>query len=427
MPPSEPPADEPFPGSPNSPNSPGSPGSPGSPNLPNPANLPNLPPRPLGSWDPVDDEVRRPATRRPHWSWHGRASWGRRSVQAYPLVAAFLAIVLVVVATSAAQRALDREVTVPGVALAAPSGQEASGTYTLVGGVQSTRILSFDRPSGPVRRIQGSTSLALPPYAGWEANGSDVASQAFTSVHGGRLLVGVTQATPQFRGWFLTATHPTPANCSFQFWADSPPPLPPRSPATMGELVMAVQTSDTVRTGDIDYVFVSELVSDGRRSLLVGYALGRVRDAVTHVLKDMGWHSGPLHVSIRTDGGNELSVWVNGTSVFRSSSLHLGIVPPFEPYLEVQALRTPYVVSYTRYAATCGSDVTVRGVPDGAVGTLGSRRAVARHGVLMLPLAERRGPVRGRLRVRLPGSGQTVRFAPHTYWPGDVFTYQPGA
>jgi len=92
----------------------------------------------------------------------------------------------------------------------------------------------------------------------------------------------------------------------------------------------------------------------------------------------------------------------------------------------VQALRAPYAVSYTRYAATCGSDVTVKGVPDGAVGILGSRQAVARHGVLALPLAEHRGPVSGRLRVRLPGSGQTVRFAPHTYWPGDVLTYQPG-
>lgn len=426
MPPSEPPADEPPPHRPGSPNRPGTPGTPGAMGVQH--GIPTQPNRPQGSWDPVDDEVARPAARRPHWSWHGRASWGRRSVQAYPLVAAFLAVVLVVVATSAARSTLDHEVTIDGVAPAGGPGQGSSGTYTLVGGAQATQVLAFDRSSRPVRHIEGSTSLALPPYAGWEANGSDVVSRSLTSVHGGRLWVGVTQATPQFRGWFLTTAHPTVADCSFQFWAASPPPLPPRASGASGELVMAVQTSDTVRTGDIDYVFVSERVEpDGRRSLLVGYALGHVRNAVTHVLKDVAWSPGPLHVSIRTDGRNQLSVWVDGTSFFRSSALHLGIVPPFEPYLEVQARRTPYTVSYTRYAATCGSDVTVKGVPDGAVGVLGSEQAVARHGELVLPLAEHRGPVSGRLRVRLPGGGRTVRFAPHTYWPGDVFTYQPGA
>lgn len=389
-------------------------------------------PRPAGSWDPVDDEVVLPGGHRPHWSWHGRASWGRRSVQAYPLVAIVLAACLVVVATTATRNALDHEITVHGTpaaatATASHATQAASGAYTLVGGAQTAQVLSFDRPSTRPRHIEGSASLALPPYGGWEANGSDAAGQALISAHGGRLWVGVTRPTPQFRGWFLTATHPTPASCTFQFWAESPPPVPASSPGATGELVMAVQTSDTIRTGDIDYVFVSEVVAhDGRRSLLVGYASGRVRDAVTHVLKRAPWRPGPLHVSVRTDGGRRLSVWVNGTSFFSSSALHLGIVPPFEPYLEVQALRTPYTVSYTRYAATCASDITVHGVPDGTVGMLGSRRAVAHHGVLLLPLAEHRGPVPGVLTVVLPDGGQTVRFAPYTYWPGDVLTYQAG-
>ncbi len=389
---------------------------------------PGPPSRPAGSWDPVDDEVVPPGARRPHWSWHGRASWGRRSVQAYPLVALALAVCLVVVATTATRSALDHEVTVHGTATATSRAARApSGAYTLVGGVQTAQILSFDRSSAPLRRIEGSTSLALPPYGGWEANGSDAASQAFVSVRSGRLRVGVRRPTSQFRGWFLTATHPTASSCTFQFWAASPPPVAASSPGATGELVMAVQTSDTIRTGDIDYVFVSEVVAhDGRRSLLAGYASGHVRGAVTHVLKRAPWGPGPLHVSIRTDGGRRLRVWVNGTSFFSSSALHLGIVPPLEPYLEVQALRTSYTVSYTRYAATCGSDITVRGVPDGTVGVLGSLRAVARHGALALPLAEHRGPVRGLLRVTLPGGGRTVRFAPHAYWPGDVLTYQAG-
>ena len=56
---------------------------------------------------------------------------------------------------------------------------------------------------------------------------------------------------------------------------------------------MAVQTSDTVTTGDINYVFVAENVApSGHRNLTVGYSDGRLSHATEHILRQLPWAAG---------------------------------------------------------------------------------------------------------------------------------------
>ncbi len=63
---------------------------------------------------------------------------------------------------------------------------------------------------------------------------------------------------------------------------------------SLGELVMAVQTGNTAKTGDINYVVVAENVSQsGRRTLIAGYSQGHVSRATEHILKQVPWTSGP--------------------------------------------------------------------------------------------------------------------------------------
>jgi len=381
------------------------------------------------SWDPVDDvagERDRPSGQ---WDWHGRASWGHRAVAAFPAVAVAAAAAIVVSATVGA--------LVPAAAPAAVTGTGgATLTSTLPvsptaaspdapGHPADYRDVTFTRPSGPARPIEGSTSLTLPPYLGWIQNGSASPTNGTATASGGLLHVGVRQATPSYRGWFLTTTGTVPDSCAFQFSAGSPPDVPASAAGAVGELVMAVQTGTTVRTGDINYVVVAELVhADGHRTLQVGYATGYVRHAVDHVLKQVPWAPGPLQVAVETDGDARLEVWVNGALFLSATGLSMGITPPFQPYLEVQAVRTPYSVAFSGYSSVCGDDIAVSGLPSGAIVRLGGRAAVARSGVAVLTADRSSPPVTGALTVTEPGR-PAVRFSPHTYWPGDRFRYAP--
>ncbi len=347
-------------------------------------------------------------------------SWGWSSVRVYPFVAVAAAVGLVVSAGSSAQPARS---AATGVIGSGGATLVAAGTSGRSGVSPAYRDVSFATASRRPVAIQGSTSLAIPPYSGWEANGSAGGANAVASVSGGRLRVAVVHRAARYWGWFLTATAPTPAACVFNFAAGSPPAV--TVPGAHGELVMAVQTSDTIVTGDIDYVVVAENVdAGGARHLVVGYSLGHLARAQEHLLKSVAWQPGPLQVAISTNGTNRLEVWVNGQIFYRSTSLDMGIVAPFEPYLEVQAQGTPYTVSFSGYSSVCRPDVVVDNLPTGSVVSLGSQSAVAEGGHATLPLPETSGPVSGRLEVRKPGQRAPVVFAPHTYWPGDRYTYR---
>ena len=382
------------------------------------------------SWDPSDDERRTEEHRQVNWNWHGRQSWGRRAVASFPIVGILLAVVLFVHTTASAQGAIDQVQSVVGTGGATLlASAPATADAPTEGGAQLSdyQSVTFSQPSAPSAPIQGSSSLALPPYVGWEANGSAGASNGLASVSGGLLHVRVRQATADFRGWFLTTTGTTPASCVFQFTATSPPPVIAASPKAIGELVMAVQTSDTITTGDINYVFVAENVSStGHRNLTVGYSQGRLSHATEHILKQVPWTPGPLQVAVQTDGDSKLAVWVNGALFYYAYILQLGITPPFQPYLEVQARQTPYSVAYDGYSSVCSPGVTVTGLPEATVAHLDGSQQVAVNGSVTFPAATHAPPMVGALTLSLPGTTRPVRFARHTYWPGNRYSFAPG-
>ena len=383
------------------------------------------------SWDPSDDERHAEEQRQVHWNWHGRQSWGRRAVSAFPIVGILVALALIVHTTASAQGAIDQVQSVVGTGgatLLSDAPPTAAGASAVGGQLSDYQNVTFAQPSGASVPIQGSASLALPPYVGWEANGSAGAANGLASVSGGLLHVSVRQATPDFRGWFLTTTGTTPAACAFQFSAASPPPVVSASPTAIGELVMAVQTSDTVTTGDINYVFVAENVaSSGRRNLTLGYSRGRLSHATEHILKQVPWTPGPLQVAIQTDGDAVLAVWVDGSPFYYAYILQLGIHPPFQPYLEVQARQTPYTVAYDGYSSVCEPDVVVTGLPQGTVASLDGERQVASGGAATFPAPISSPPMVGALSLTLPGTTRPVLFARHTYWPGTRYAFAPGS
>jgi hypothetical protein len=390
------------------------------------------PPALIDSWDPADDETAAEQHRPAQWDWHGYPSWGRRAVAAYPLLALMLAVTLIVGVTISAQGAIAQVQSVTGTGgatLLSAVPRPAQNRDTLETGVPADyHDVTFQVPGAAVRTIEGSTSLALPSYPGWVANGSAGAANGLASVSGGLLHVGVRQPTSDFRGWFLTATSATPESCAFQFSAASPPALRTSDPLAVGELVMAVQTSQTVVTGDINYVLVAENVyPDGRRELIVGYSLGHLSNAVEHVLREAPWTEGPLHVAIQTDGNSQLEVWVDGRPFYSADDLDMGITPPFEPYLEVQARRTAYTVAFDGYSSVCQNDVAISDVPDGSTVRLGALTGTTRRGSAVLPMAMLTAPITGDLSLLLPGESNPVRFSRHRYWPGDRFSYEPGA
>lgn len=395
------------------------------------------------SWDPTDDAS--PADRSPsgEWDWHNRSSWGRRAVAAFPGAALVVAAALFVAGTAAASGA-PAPASVPGTGgarLVARPGAPVPTDPDAPGGEARYGVVRFTTPSGPSHPLEDSTSLALPPYIGWEANGSAGPSNGYAVAAGGLLHVGVRTATPEFRGWFLTTSGSVPDSCAFQFDAASPPVVRPSvaggsrghtTDSAIGELVMAVQTVTTATTGDIDYVVVAEVVhADGRRVLEAGYSVGHVRNAVEHVLKRVPWPEGPLQVSVITNGQDQLEVWVDGHAFLDASGLDMGITPPFQPYLEVQAKGTPYEVAFSRYASVCGDDVRVDGLPDETLARLGGQLVSARGGQAVFTLARSSDPLEGPMLLALPASvpgGQVrvVQFAASTYWPGQRFGYEPG-
>ncbi len=118
---------------------------------------------------------------------------------------------------------------------------------------------------------------------------------------------------------------------------------------------------------------------------------------------------------------------MNGRPFYSADDLDMGITPPFEPYLEVQARRTAYTVAFDGYSSVCQNDVDISDVPDGSIVRLGALTATAHGGSAVVPMAMVTAPITGDLSLSLPGETVPVRFSRHRYWPGDRFSYEPGA
>ncbi|MBA2560856.1 MAG: hypothetical protein H0V07_13415 [Propionibacteriales bacterium] len=231
-----------------------------------------------------------------------------------------------------------------------------------------------------------------------------------------------------WEGFFAVSRTAYPATAVFHVAMARDRVEVPRSDQS-GEAVFAVQTGSTKKTGVLNYVLAASTTNDGHTRWVVGHAKGVMADAALTVL----W-GGELQpsasadvaqdITIRTNGRSTLEVWFGYRQVFTADDLSLDIEPPFQPYLEVQALQIGYAATFTDYWVSQGDTVLVRGVPPGREirlkstdGTVLSAVASASgEAKLLLRLAAVRG--RGMLSVE---SGDRVLLGPFSYAGGDEY------
>ena len=191
----------------------------------------------------------------------------------------------------------------------------------------------------------------------FEFNGSAPPADRVASVSPQGLRIGVRRHQPgSWEGFFAVTRASLAANSVFGVTMHREPGQI-MSPNQTGETVFAVQTGDTKRTGDINYVLVASVSNGGLTHREVGYAAGHVADATITVL----W-TGPSSptadpgedVSLTTDGYSSLQVHFGNRLIYSSHTLKMNIVPPFQAYLEVQALEVPYVVRFADFRVARG-------------------------------------------------------------------------
>ena len=265
----------------------------------------------------------------------------------------------------------------------------------------------------------------------FEFNGSGNTSYDYVRDAGHGLEVGQhAQDAPRFKGWFAVTLAAFPATSVFHVeLARTPGNV--TGPGRESEAVFAVQTASTKVTGLINFVEVTSDSLRGSTAWQIDYSHGRIRDARSTLF----WRSAqsthaPLshEVTVRTNGRNRLTVWFGNAVIFHSDRLRLDMEAPFQPYLEVQSLRAPYVSSFKDFWVTKDAALTVTGLPGGARVRLlaaGGGRPLAsatagRSGAarLALPPPEARG--RARLFVSFPG-GRHVVLGPFGYAGGDHY------
>lgn len=269
----------------------------------------------------------------------------------------------------------------------------------------------------------------------FEFNGSASASYAYVRDPGNGLRVGVApHRESDFSGWFAVTLAAFPASSVFHVDMTRPPGNVTGA-GNEAETVFAVQTASTKITGLINFVEVSSDSLQGSTAWQVDYSHGRVSNASS----DLYWRSAqrrhaPLsyQITVRTDGSHQLTVWFGSRVVFRSDRLHMQMEAPFQPYLEVQALRTGYVARFTNFWVTENDAITVRGLPPGArVSLLPAAPSAGRHPrALAAAVASRSGAAtlrlpppaaRGQATLTVTSAGRTLRFGPFGYAGGDRY------
>lgn len=265
----------------------------------------------------------------------------------------------------------------------------------------------------------------------FEFNGSAHPKNAYVADRGGGLKVGMRpQDSPRFRGWFAVTLAAFPATSVFHVDMTRPPGNVTGA-GRESEAVFAVQTASTKVTGLINFVEVSSDSLRGTSAWQVDYSHGLVRNAKSKLY----WRSiqsthAPLshEITVRTDGAHALTVWFGNKVVFHSDALHMHMEAPFQPYLEVQSLRGPYVATFHDFWVARDASVVVRGLPRGAKATLESPRtgspiasgAASASGTATLHLPPPRARGRAKLAVALPG-GRHVTLGPFRYAGGDQY------
>jgi hypothetical protein len=225
-----------------------------------------------------------------------------------------------------------------------------------------------------------------------------------------------------WRGFFVAtaATYPANAVIHVRMWRPSRSvPLASQS----GIVLIAVQTGASKL---LDYVVVAGAISRGNESWLVGYANGNTTYATTKVLSNMPSSATSQDVTLRTDGRSRYAVYFGRRLVYKSTSLRLGVAPPFRVYLEVEAHGFPYQTRFQDLWIAAGNAVKVDGLrrgdhvtltPDGDPRVRAIANAAGRA-QLLLPLNEAVG--KGTLTIR--GPHMRRRFTGVAFAGGDVYT-----
>ena len=291
--------------------------------------------------------------------------------------------------------------------------------------------------SGPLALLRVKSGVLLDdafrrPVAGpvlmstYEFNGSAPPAHRRFRADARGLHIGVARHAPgKFEGSFAVTHAAYPVDAVFHTRMSRPAAKAVASPKRSGEAVFAVQTGSTKKTGVINYVVVATFTSAGLFHELIGYAHGRYAGATTEVLWESPYAArrpATLDIALRTDGRHTLEVWINGRRSFASSSLHMDIAPPFQPYLEVQGLQIPYESTFQDFWVAGSDSLTVEGLAAGARLTLTrdegppvvSRAGADGTATLRLGVDRARG--RGTLRI----AGKKDALGPFDFAGGDV-------
>lgn len=340
--------------------------------------------------------------------------WGRRAVTAVRLSRAAAArrtagaavALLAVVAAGTGVWAGVRATTPVPIASAGPVA-----LYRTTGGLAIA--LPFDRPA-PLRDLMDTFVF----------NGSATRGVGAASLGHQGLAVAVHRHPDRFEGWFAVTRAAFPA--AGVYHVDMAKPAGQvDGRGVQGEAVFAVQTGTTKRTGLINYVVVASDSRRGATTWMVGYAHGHVADARLQILIRYPVPAdspAARDLTLVTDGHHRLSVWFGDRLGFASDHLRLDIAPPFQPYLEVQALRIAYTSYFHDFWVTNGTSLTVAARSGARLALVGSdgRRlaaATARRGTARLalppPLA------RGTARLVVRSGGRRVVLGPFAYAGGD--------
>ncbi|MDQ0677394.1 hypothetical protein QFZ30_000776 [Arthrobacter pascens] len=263
----------------------------------------------------------------------------------------------------------------------------------------------------------------------YEFNGDTDPSRTFVKATEGGLVVGADPppTADTHTGWFAVTIDAYPRTSIFHVRM-SKPPGNVQGHDEAGQAVFAVQTASTKVTGLINFVEVTTSSSGGKTSWQIDYSFGHVVDAQNILY----WSTEPSEnaadteeVTLRTDGRRSLTVWLGDEQVFHSDQLELDIQAPFQPYLEVQALQTPYFASFQDFWVVEDTWMRLTGLPAGADvrlvndegGVLGGAAASA-DGTAAVELPPYAAKGSGTLEIARDGH-ETVRLGPFPYAGGD--------
>jgi hypothetical protein len=266
----------------------------------------------------------------------------------------------------------------------------------------------------------------------YELNGDTDPELAFVRATDNGLQVGV-EPMPEaeaHNGYFAVTHDAYPQTSIFHVrMSKQPGQIQPLD--QVGQAVFAVQTANTKITGLINFIVLSADSTGGTTAWRIGYMHGHVRNAAYINY----WNSEPSadapdtqEITLRTDGQRTLTVWFGSEQVFHSDQLDMEIQAPYQPYLEVQAVKTPYVSSFQNFWVAEDDHLQLTGVPGGAdVRLVDGQGSVLGHGVATaggtatLELPPYRAKGSGTLEITEPGR-DPVRLGAFDYAGGDELT-----